>query len=114
MHNTFSIETEAAFRRAEWERAVTAATRAAQAPLQTARWRWSWQPNQIVAGLLSLLAPRVPITCSWSTAPETRATNLFARRGSHRRAAENGWMRPFVAISVSMDRRAKGGRATVM
>ena len=56
VHNFFIIETEAAFRRCEWERGVAAAAQAARARPENGRKRWSSRlPHLAFARLRSLL-----------------------------------------------------------
>lgn len=62
MLSYFAIETEATFRRREWERMVEADARAAQAQSSNGRRRWSHLPLAVRARLGSLSAPRLPLT----------------------------------------------------
>ena len=62
MHNTFSIETEAAFRRDEWQRAVEADVRASQVAAKTSKPRRFQLPHLSLAGLRSLAATRLSFT----------------------------------------------------
>ena len=80
MHNTFTIETEAAHRRQEWERAVAVAAQIAQARRQNGWTRRARLPQRVLADLRSLFAPRVPITCSRRIAAEERVATL---KGGH-------------------------------
>ena len=80
MHNTFGIETEAAHRRREWERAVAVAAQTAQFRRLNGRTRRAGLPHQLLADLRHLFAPRVPITCSRRIAAEERVTTL---KGGH-------------------------------
>jgi hypothetical protein len=45
MHNWYAMETEAEFRRQEWEREVIAETRAAQAQPNNGRFHWPRLPR---------------------------------------------------------------------
>jgi hypothetical protein len=58
MQNFFALEIEAEFRRSEWQRAVEAATRAAQARPENGRIRWSHLPHLVLASLRSVSATR--------------------------------------------------------
>jgi hypothetical protein len=64
MHNYFAIETEAEFRRREWERAAEADARAGLASPTNGRIHWSHLPQWVLASLRSLSAPRLPLTSS--------------------------------------------------
>ena len=61
MQNYFAIETEAAFRRREWQQAAAADARAAQARSSNGHRRWPHLPHLVVASLRSLSAPRLPL-----------------------------------------------------
>jgi hypothetical protein len=65
MQNYFSIETEASFRRREWERAAEADARAAQARSTNGRVNW---PQIALASLRLLSAPRLPLISSFKPA----------------------------------------------
>jgi hypothetical protein len=58
MNNWYAIETEAEFRRREWQRAVEADARAAQARPAVGRMRWPRVSHLTLATLRSLLLPR--------------------------------------------------------
>ncbi len=58
MNNWYTIETEAEFRRREWQRAVEADARAAQARPTNGRLRWPRIPQLTLANLRSLVLPR--------------------------------------------------------
>ena len=62
MHNTFSIETEAAFRRAEWQRAVNADALASQATARMPKPRRFQLPHLSFPGLRSLATARLPFS----------------------------------------------------
>jgi hypothetical protein len=77
MHDWYAIESEAAFRRQEWERAVAREARAAQAVAQTRR-RWPRLPslslfgmklNRIVVPGLSFTAPAAQPGAVCETSP---------------------------------------------
>ena len=61
MNNYYAIETEAEFRRREWERAVEADARAAQ--VCTGSWRMHW-PRPSLLNLRSFAAPRLSFASS--------------------------------------------------
>jgi hypothetical protein len=58
MNNWYAIETEAAFRRREWQRAVEADALALLARPAIGRTRWSWLGRLTLANLRSLAVPR--------------------------------------------------------
>jgi hypothetical protein len=62
MHNWHAIETEAAFRRQEWERAVAAYAREEQARSPRRRFGWPSLPSFPMATLRARLALRRPMT----------------------------------------------------
>jgi hypothetical protein len=62
MNNWYTIETEAEFRRREWQRAVEAEARAAQARPANGQPRWSRIAHLTLANLRSLAAPRPSFT----------------------------------------------------
>ena len=62
MNNWYAIETEAEFRRREWQRAVEAEARAAQARPANGQLRWSRIPKLTLANLKSLALPRPSFT----------------------------------------------------
>jgi hypothetical protein len=62
MNNWYAIETEAQFRRREWERAVEADARAAQARPVNRQLRWPRIPRLTLANLRSLAVPRPSFT----------------------------------------------------
>jgi hypothetical protein len=64
MHNWYGIETEAEFRRQEWQRIVAAETRAAQASAGQTGSRGFRLPQFSLARLRSLGAPRLPVGSS--------------------------------------------------
>ena len=51
MHNWYAMETEAEFRRQDWEREVIAATRAAQVQPKTGRFHWPRLPRLALPNL---------------------------------------------------------------
>jgi hypothetical protein len=71
----FSIDTEVAHRRLEWERALAAAQQHDLARPNNGPKRWSHVVSQTLAYLRSLATPRVPVTC-WNTVGEQRARSL--------------------------------------
>ena len=60
MHNWYGIETEAEFRRREWQRAIEADARAAQASAGRAESRGFRLPHVFLARLRALGTPRQP------------------------------------------------------
>jgi hypothetical protein len=58
MNNWYTVEVEAEFRRREWQRAVEADARAAQARPANGRMRWSRIPHLTLSSLRSLALPR--------------------------------------------------------
>jgi hypothetical protein len=62
MSNWYAIETEAQFRRREWERAVEADARAAQARPANRELRWPRIAQLALANLRSLAVPRPGFT----------------------------------------------------
>ena len=62
MNNWYAIETEAQFRRREWERAVEANARAAQARPASRELRWPRIAQLALANLRSLAVPRPSFT----------------------------------------------------
>jgi hypothetical protein len=62
MQSYYAIETEAAFRRREWERAVAAEKLAAQVNHENGKIRWTHLPQLSLARLRALSAPRLPFT----------------------------------------------------
>ena len=62
MSNWYAIETEAQFRRREWERAVEANTRAAQVRPVSRQLRWPRIAQLSLANLRSLALPRPSFT----------------------------------------------------
>ena len=72
VYNHFAIESDAAIRRCERERAVAAAAQLAQARPRNGRKRWSPLPHLALAALAYLRsrsAPRLPLP-SWNSAEE--------------------------------------------
>jgi hypothetical protein len=67
MLNTFAIETQAAHRRREWQRAVSAADQREQARPKNEPTRWSHLASLTLATLRALAMPRVPVP-SWNPA----------------------------------------------
>ena len=65
MQNYFTLETTVAHRQREWERAVAAASRAAQARPENGPTRWLKLPQLVLGRLRSLATPRVPVS-SWN------------------------------------------------
>ena len=61
MHNYHAIETEAAFRQQEWERAAAADARAARAVPAARKMNWPHLPQFSLAALRSLGSPRLPL-----------------------------------------------------
>ena len=59
MSNWYAVEVEAEFRRREWQRAVEADARAAQARPADRRMRWPQISHLTLANLRSLALPRV-------------------------------------------------------
>ena len=59
MSNWYTVEIEAEFRRREWQRAVEADARAAQARPAHGRMRWPRIPHLTLANLRSLGLPRL-------------------------------------------------------
>ena len=64
MHNWYAIESEAAFRRDEWQRAVAADARAAQARPVSVTWRWPRFPRLALPRLSALATPRRAFTAA--------------------------------------------------
>ena len=62
MNNWYTVETEAAFRRREWQRAVEDDARAAQARPANGRAWWPRFGRLTLANLKSLAVPRPSIT----------------------------------------------------
>jgi hypothetical protein len=62
MSNWYTIEVEAEFRRREWQRAVEADARAAQARPANGRMRWPRIPRLTLPNLRSLTVPRPSFT----------------------------------------------------
>jgi len=62
MHNWYAIETEAEFRRREWERAIEADALAAQARPANRQPRWPRLGRLTLANLRSLVVPRPSFT----------------------------------------------------
>ena len=62
MNNWYTIETEAEFRRREWQRAVEAEARAAQARPANGHLRWPRIAQLTLANLKSLVVPRPRLT----------------------------------------------------
>jgi len=62
MHNWYAIETETEFRRREWQRAIEADARAAQARPANRRPRWPRLGRLTLANLRSLAVPRPSFT----------------------------------------------------
>ena len=65
MQNWFGIETEAAYRRSEWERAVRASARATP-PITSGRRRRSRRWRPALALLRSLSGPRLALRSPWN------------------------------------------------
>jgi hypothetical protein len=59
MNNWYAIQTEAEFRRREWQRAVEADARAAQALPANGRMRWPRISHLTLSNLRSLALPRL-------------------------------------------------------
>jgi hypothetical protein len=62
MNNWYAVETEAEFRRREWQRAVEAEALAAQARPANGRTRWPRLGHLTLANLRSLALPRPSFT----------------------------------------------------
>jgi hypothetical protein len=62
MSNWYTVEVEAEFRRREWQRAVEADARAAQARPENGRMRWPRIPRLTLPNLRSLTVPRPSFT----------------------------------------------------
>jgi hypothetical protein len=62
MHNYFTVETEAEFRRQEWQRAVAAEARVAL--VGTGKTRPPWPPLAVMR-VRAFLAPRLPVFAPW-------------------------------------------------
>ena len=62
MSNWYTVEVEAEFRRREWQRAMEAEARAAQARPANGRMRWPRIPYLTLANLRSLAMPRPRFT----------------------------------------------------
>jgi hypothetical protein len=62
MNNWYAIETEATFRRREWERAIEAEARAAQARQAIGHERWSQIGRTALSKLRSFALPRPIVT----------------------------------------------------
>ncbi len=62
MHNWYAMETEAEFRRQDWEREVIAAARAAQVQPNTGRFHWLRLPRLALPSLR--LQPAAPLQLS--------------------------------------------------
>jgi len=62
MNNWYAAEVEAEFRRREWQRAVEAEARAAEACPANGRMRWPRIPYLTLASLKSLAVPRPSFT----------------------------------------------------
>ena len=75
MQNYFSIETEVAHRRDEWEREVASAAQSAQVPPENGSKRWSQLVLLAFASLHSLAAPRLRVP-SWNPAGVKCANTL--------------------------------------
>ncbi len=59
MQNYHALETEAAYRRSEWERTIATATQVAQTRLDDGWTRWSRLPQLALAHLRSFSVPRL-------------------------------------------------------
>ena len=70
MNNYYAIETEAEFRRREWQRAVEADARAAQVCTGNGRMHW---PRLSLTSVRSFAAPRLPFASSLATRRRTAA-----------------------------------------
>jgi hypothetical protein len=62
MHNYFTVETEAEFRRREWQRAVEADARAALAHTGNGHKPW---PHLSLMNLRAFVAPRLRFSAPW-------------------------------------------------
>jgi hypothetical protein len=62
MNNWYAAEVEAEFRRREWQRAVEADARVAQARPANGRMRWPRIPHLTLASLKALTVPRPSFT----------------------------------------------------
>jgi hypothetical protein len=74
MLNTFAIESQAAYRRWEWEREIAAAEQHALARPKNGRKRWSQLALPTLAYLRSLATPGMPVLSRNSAAAEGGAT----------------------------------------
>jgi hypothetical protein len=79
VQNYFFIETEAAHRRREWERAVMAAERRGHVPLKNGPMRWSQLATLGLEHLHSLVIPWLPVP-SWNPARVQCAKTLEGGR----------------------------------
>ena len=80
MQTFFSIDTEVAHRRREWERALAAAEQSDLARPNSGPRRWSHVVPRALAYLRSLATPRVPVT-TWKVPGTTRARSLQVEGG---------------------------------
>ena len=62
MHNWYAMETEAEFRRQDWEREVIAAARAAQAQPNNGRFHWPRLPRLALPNLRVQPATRLQLS----------------------------------------------------
>ena len=62
MHNWYAMETEAEFRRQEWQREVIAAARAAQIPPTNGRFHWLRLPRVSLPNLRVQPATRLQLS----------------------------------------------------
>ena len=75
MQNYFNLETEAAHRRLEWQRAIAATEQRDQMRSEHGQTRWSQLASLIFTTLRSFATPRLPVTC-WTPTGEQRARPL--------------------------------------
>ena len=73
MQSYLNFETEAEYRRSEWEREIAAAARAEQACPRNGRTRWAYLPHPGLVSLLSRAVPRLLLRSSWNTAAVGRS-----------------------------------------
>jgi hypothetical protein len=79
VQNYFTIETEVAHRRFEWERTVASVEQCALVRPSNGREHWSRLPHLVLARLHSLTVPRRTVT-SWTTGLEERTRTLEGGR----------------------------------
>jgi len=82
MQNVVAIGTHTARQRRDWERAVIAASWVVRPDQRTEQAGWALLQGEVVAGLRSRLAPRVPITGACSTAGKECAVTVKGRHAA--------------------------------